>query len=115
VVLRWGGGRGSIIPAIEQRIRAIILIGAVFYYWNPPDYNPINLAPRITAPVLIQNGRYDFFVSTEREIQPLLRIFGTPERDKALKLYEAGHAVWLRMEQQKDEIDFLDKCFGPVK
>jgi len=111
----WGGGMGSIIPAIEQRIKAVILIGAGFYYGNPQDYNPINCAPRIVAPVLIQNGKYDFFTSIEKEVEPLLRIFGAPDKDKSLKIYEAGHAVWLRMEQQKDEIDFLEKYFGPAK
>jgi hypothetical protein len=90
-------------------------MGAGFYSWNPPHINPINLAPRITAPVLIQNGKYDFAVSIEKQLNPLIRLFGTPDKDKSLKLYEAGHAVWDRMEQKRDEIDFLDKVFGPAK
>jgi dienelactone hydrolase len=113
--LSWGAGLGSIIPSIEQRVRAIVLIGAAFYPRNSPYFNPINLAPRITAPVLIQNGRYDFAVSVEEQLNPLFRLFGTPAKDKSIKLYEAGHAVWMRMEQKRDEIDFLDKVFGPAK
>jgi hypothetical protein len=67
------------------------------------------------VPVLIQNGKYDYKTSVERALQPLLKLFGTPDKDKTLKLYEAGHAVWDRMEQNRDEIDFLDKVFGPAK
>ena len=113
--LSWGAGMGSIIPAIEKRIKAIVLVGAGLYAQNPPYFSPINLAPRITAPVLIQNGKYDFAASVEKELTPLLGLFGTPDKDKTLKLYECGHAVWMRMEQKRDEIDFLDKVFGPAK
>ena len=113
--LSWGAGMGAIIPAIEKRIKALVLIGADLYLGLPPDYSPFNLAPRITAPVLIQNGKYDFATSLEQRVHPLLRLFGTPDKDKVLKLYDAGHAVWLRMEQRRDEIDFLDRVFGPAK
>jgi hypothetical protein len=67
------------------------------------------------APLLIQNGKYDFLITWENEVQITLGLFGTPAKDKTLRLYEAGHAVWLRMEQKRDEIDFLDKVFGPAK
>jgi dienelactone hydrolase len=113
--LSWGAQWGPIIPAIEKRIRAVVLIGAAYWPTWPPDWNPLNYAPRITVPVLIQNGKYDYKTSVERALQPLLKLFGTPDKDKTLKLYEAGHAVWDRMEQNRDEIDFLDKVFGPAK
>jgi len=113
--LSWGAQWGPIIPAIEKRIRAVVLIGAAYWPTWPPDWNPLNYAPRITVPVLIQNGKYDYKTSVERALQPLLKLFGTPDKDKTLKLYECGHAVWLRMEQKRDEIDFLDKYFGPAK
>ncbi|OGD18189.1 MAG: hypothetical protein A2W03_00460 [Candidatus Aminicenantes bacterium RBG_16_63_16] len=113
--LSWGAGLGSIIPSIEKRIKAIILMGAGFYSRNPPHINPINLAPRITVPILIQNGKHDFAISVEKQLNPLIRLFGTPDKDKHLKLYESGHSVWLRMEQKRDELDFLDKVFGPAK
>jgi hypothetical protein len=41
--------------------------------------------------------------------------FGTPDKDKTLKLYEAGHSLQILMEQKRDELDFLDKYFGPAK
>ena len=111
----WGAHRGAIMPAIDKRIRAIVMIGpAVYSDWTPEFYQ-INFAPRITAPVLIQVGRYDFFTSIDGELKPLLNLFGTPARDKYLKIYEGGHGIWLLMEQKRDEFDFLDKYLGPAK
>ena len=113
--LSWGAQIAPVIPAIEKRIRADVLIGASLKTMWPPEVNVMNFTPRVTIPVLMQSGRYDFAASLEKELNPLFRLFGTPDKDKSLKLYEAGHAVWLRMEQKRDEIDFLDKYFGPAK
>jgi dienelactone hydrolase len=113
--LSWGAHRGAIMPAIDKRIRAVVMIGpAVLPDW-PPEFNQINFAPRITAPVMIQVGRFDFFTSIDGELKPLLNLFGTPAKDKYLKVYEGGHGIWLLMEQKRDEFDFLDKYLGPAK
>jgi hypothetical protein len=31
------------------------------------------------------------------------------------RLYKSGHAIWERMEKKRDQLDFLDNCFGPAK
>ena len=115
--LSWGAGWGEIVPAIEKRIKALVLFGCMLegHQQSFPEWNAFNFAPRITAPVLIQNGKYDFLMSWQNEMQITLGLFGTPDKDKTLKLYEAGHAVWVRMEQKRDELDFLDKYLGPAK
>ena len=110
-----GAYKGPIVPFLEKRIRAVIMIAGGVHWDDPPDCNPVNLAPRINVPVLMQNGRYDFLISTELDSKPLLALFGTPGKDKSLKLYEAGHAIWERPEQKRDELDFLDRYFGPAK
>ena len=45
----------------------------------------------------------------------LAQFFGTAEKDKRLKIYEAAHDVYNLNEARKDELDFLDKYLGPVK
>ncbi len=110
-----GAFKGSTVPAIEKRIKAIVMIAGGVHWDDPPYWNPVNLTPRITVPLLMQNGRYDYLVSTELDSKPLLALFGTPDKDKSLKLYESGHAIWERMEQKRDELDFLDKYLGPAK
>jgi hypothetical protein len=42
-------------------------------------------------------------------------LFGTPEKDKHLKIYESGHTVWFDYQWKKDMLDFLDRYFGPAK
>jgi hypothetical protein len=61
------------------------------------------------------NGKYDLVFPVETLTKPFFRMFGTPEKDKFLKLYETSHSVWLKNEVIRDELDFLDKYLGPVK
>jgi len=119
--LSYGAWTGPMFVALESRFKvAIFLSGAIF----PPRYLPeryfpegdmINFAPRVTIPVLIQDGKYDFKFPLETSIKPFYRLLGTPEKDKHLRLYETGHSVWLLNEYRKDMFDFLDQYLGPAK
>ena len=42
-----------------------------------------------------------------------MRLLGTPDKDKYLKLYETGH-IAISPQSFKDILDFLDKYLGPV-
>ncbi len=107
---RWG----SVLPAIERRIKAAILVSGGMSQIDP-EINPINYAPRITIPVLMLNGKHDYMHPVETSQKVLFEWFGTPEEHKYHKTYETGHSVWLNNEWIKDAMDFLDKYFGPVK
>jgi len=119
--LSYGAWTGPMFVALESRFKvAIFLSGAIF----PPRYLPeryfpegdmINFAPRVTIPVLIQDGKYDFKFPLETSIKPFYRLLGTPQKDKHLLIYETGHSVWLHNEYRKDMFDFLDQYLGPVK
>jgi eukaryotic-like serine/threonine-protein kinase len=111
----WGGVWGGILPAIEPRIKVAVLISGGLHFDYPPEYSQFNFAPRIKIPVLMQGGKYDALSPVESRQQPLLKLLGTAEKDKQLKIYETGHAVWFKNEMRKDELDFLDKYLGPVK
>lgn len=117
--ISWGASTGPMMAAIEKRLKAVVLVSpALIGHVQQPEANQFNFAPRLTAPVLIQCGRYDFLVtaiSVEEGLRPLLNLFGTPTKDKSLVVYETGHAVWGKMKSRQDVFDFLDKYLGPAK
>jgi formylglycine-generating enzyme required for sulfatase activity/dienelactone hydrolase len=113
--LSWGGIWGGILPAIDTRIKVAVLLGGGLYLDYPPEYSQVNFAPRIKIPILIQGGKYDGVLPVESHQKPFLALFGKAEKDKQLRIYETGHAVWNKNEAHKDEFDFLDKFLGPVK
>jgi dienelactone hydrolase len=109
-----GAAWGSVVPAIEARIKAAVLISGGLMQL-PQECSQVNFAPRIKIPILMQNGEYDWGFRLETFQKPLFRLLGTLEKDKFHKIYEAGHDVWVKNEWIKDELDFLDKYLGPVK
>jgi hypothetical protein len=108
---RWG----AILPAIETRIKVAVLVVGGLNTAMPPEFSQVNFAPRIKIPILMQNGRWDSTFPVESSQKPLLALFGTAERDKQLKIYEAAHDVYDLNEARKDEVEFLDRYLGPVK
>jgi serine/threonine protein kinase/formylglycine-generating enzyme required for sulfatase activity len=107
----WGG----ILPAIETRIKVAVMFGGGLHIDVPPEYSHVNLTPRVTIPVLLQDGKYDTVFPVQSSQEPYLALFGTAPRDKHHKIYETGHSSWLKNEVRKDEIEFLDQYLGPVK
>jgi cephalosporin-C deacetylase-like acetyl esterase len=67
-----GAYLGNILPALEKRIKVVVLAGAGFYPGRKlPEVDEINFAPRVKVPVLMINGRYDYFFPP--------RIFSKPD------------------------------------
>ena len=57
----WGAAMGSLLPALEDRLKALVLICPGFYLQSRlPEVDQLNFAPRVRAPVLMLNGRFDF-------------------------------------------------------
>ena len=66
----WAG----IIPAVEPRIKAAVLyVAGLTMERGRPEVEPINYLPRIKSPVLMLNGKYDFFFPAETAQQAVLR------------------------------------------
>ena len=111
----WGGYMGGIIPAVEPRIKATMLyVAGLTMERARPEVEPINYLPRIKSPVLMLNGKYDFFFPSETAQKPFYQFLGTPAADKRWTLYEGGHDV-PRTELIKESLAWLDKYLGPVK
>jgi len=121
--LSKGAWSAPVHLALEKRFKAAVLIAGGLYSntessqtrWPGPEWDPINFAPRVSIPVLMQNGVYDNLFPPETSVQGLFGRLGTPAQDKHLRLYPTGHALWVLNEYRKDIFDFLDKCLGPVE
>jgi dienelactone hydrolase len=112
--MSWGGMIGTIIPAVEERLCASILIAGGLERVAKPEANSINYVTRIRIPTLLLNGKYDGYFPPETSSKPMFDLLGTPEKDKKLILYETDH-IPPRAEYIKETLAWLDKYLGTVK
>ena len=113
--MSWGGTwPGVIIPAVEERIKASVLLPGGLRDLGRPEVHPINYIARVKTPTLMLNGRYDALFPYETSSKPLFDLLGTPEKHKELKLYETDH-IPPRNEFIKEILAWLDRYLGPVK
>jgi dienelactone hydrolase len=111
----WGGLFGGIIPAVEPRIRAsILMVAGLAMQRGLPETEPINFLPRITVPTLMLNGRFDHYFPVETSQKPFFRLLGTPPAQKRQVIAEAGHFV-PRNQLIGESLDWLDRYLGPVR
>ena len=113
----WGGQHGSLIPAVENRIKISILnVGGMEPWWQKtrPEIEYINYVYRVKIPTLMLNGKYDTNIDFERATKPMFDLLGTPDEDKKLVVYETDHII-PRKELIRESLAWLDKYFGPVK
>jgi len=109
----WGAVMGSIIPAVEPRIKVSVLaLGGLDFHRSLPEVDTINFLPRIKQPTLMLNGKYDFFFPVQSTQDPFYQLLGA--KQKKHLLYESGHVV-PRNELIKETLNWLDEYAGPVK
>jgi dienelactone hydrolase len=112
--LSWGGGLGSIMPAVERRIKANILyVAGLGFQRTLPEVDQINYIGRVVQPTLILNGELDFFFPAETSQRPMFELLGTPAADKKRLVFPGGHSV-PRTEMIKESLDWLDRYLGKV-
>jgi dienelactone hydrolase len=112
--MSWGGGMGAIIPAVENRIGASILIAGGITGLGRPEVNDINYVGHVRTPTLMLNGRYDVIFPPEISSGPMFKLLGTAPENKKYLLYETDH-IPPRVEYIKETLAWLDKYFGPVR
>ena len=102
--------------AIEPRLKTGVLLSGGFETWNvPPEWDPVNFAPRVRQPVLMVNGREDFDLPYQSAQVPLFNMLGTPPADKRHVVLEGGHIPPQPQLVYKEILDWLDKYLGPVR
>jgi dienelactone hydrolase len=110
----WGAELGGLIPAVEPRIKVCILAkGGLDFKRSLPEVDVINFVSHVKQPVLMLNGRYDFFFPLESNQKPFYRLLGSVKDQKKHLLYETGHDL-PRNELIKEMLNWLDQYLGPV-
>jgi len=111
----WGARLGLIVPAVEDRIKVSILaIGGLPKDLKSKEFtqiDEINYLTRISTPVLMLNGRYDYIFPYDITIKPAYDLLGTSE--KKLCIYDTDHNL-PRNEFMKESLNWLDEHLGPV-
>lgn len=111
----WGAAMGALLPAVETRFKALVLIAPGFYLQERlPEVDQVNFAPRVKSPVLMLNGRFDFIWPPSISQEPMFRLLGTPKEHKRRMVYDTGHDI-PRTEMINESLKWLDRYLGPVK
>ena len=112
--ISWGGYMGGIIPAIEKRIKVVVLnVGGMIMDKSLPEVDQINYLPRVRQPVLMLNGIYDMYFPVETAQKPMFRFLGTPENQKKMIVYPSGHVV-PQTDFIKETLAQFDTYLGPA-
>jgi serine/threonine protein kinase/formylglycine-generating enzyme required for sulfatase activity/dienelactone hydrolase len=110
----WGAAMGALLPALEARIKAVVLQSGGFYSVKAqPEVDQINFAPRVKVPVLMLNGRYDYYYSRVDDQDPMFKLLGTLPEQKRHVLYDAGHDL-PDPQVVKETLNWFDRYLGPV-
>src|SRR4030095_2097658 len=92
--LSSGAVLAPLFLAIEPRISlGVIYMGGFQLQPSLPEAFSVNFAPRVKVPVLMLNGRFDFFYPVETSQLPMFRLLGTPKEHKRRVVYETGHNI----------------------
>ena len=111
----WGANMAPIELAAEPRFKAAVLVvGGLTMERGRPEVDPFNYLPRVKQPVLMLNGRYDYFYPLETGQRPFFDLLGTPADRKKMLVYEDTHGV-PRTEMIKETLRWLDTYLGPVR
>ena len=108
--MSWGAQFGPIISAVEDRITTNIYLSGSLRLDVQPEISTFNYLPRVVAPSIILNGRYE----NQALIIPMYELLGTPEKNKKLVLFESGH-IPPHNDLVKEVLEWLDQYLGPVK
>ncbi len=112
--MSWGAYMGCIIPAVEPRLRASVLMAGGILGIGRQEVTALSYITRIKTPTLILNGKYDVFCPPKISSEPMFDLLGTSPEHKKLILYETDH-IPPRIEFIKESLAWLDNYLGPVR
>jgi len=104
--------RTPLTLAVESRLSlGVIYCGGFARQPSLPEVDPVNFAPVVKVPVLMLNGRYDYFYPTASSQEPLFNLLGTPAEHKRRIVYESSHTI-PRNETIKEVVNWMEKYWG---
>jgi dienelactone hydrolase len=111
----WGSNMAPINLAVDPRFKAAVLyVAGLTMERGRAEVDPFNYLPRVTQPVIMLDGKYDFYFPVEIAQKPFFNNLGTPADRRKYLVYEGGHDV-PRTELIKETLAWLDKYLGPVR
>jgi pimeloyl-ACP methyl ester carboxylesterase len=116
VALSWGAGSRLVLAAVDDRFKAVVLMGGGIdeRLSGPalPEASSINFAPYITPPKILIDGRDDEEDPWLTRALPLWTLLREPKQ--LVLVPGAGHTVPLEVRVPAIN-GFLDRWFGPVR
>ena len=111
----WGAYLAPLNLGADSRFKAAVLyVAGLLMERSRAEVDPFNYLPRVTQPVLMLNGKYDFFFPLETSQRPFFEHLGTSADRKKWIVYEGGHDV-PRTELIAQSLRWLDTYLGPVR
>ena len=108
----WGAEMAPVFLALEPRFSLGLDLSWRFSLQpSLPEADPVNFAPRVRVPVLMLNGRFDFFGPTAISQEPMFKLLGTPAEHKRRVVYESSHGI-PRNETIKEVVNWMEKYWG---
>jgi len=112
--LSWGSAMAPMMIAVEPRIRAGVLVVAGLNFQKAlPEVDEVHYARRVDIPILMLNGKYDFFFPYETSQLPFFELLATPDDQKKLVVDEGSHA-FPPTALAREALAWLDQYLGPV-
>ena len=111
----WGAELAPVVLAVEPRLKAgILVVAGLGFQRSQPEADPMSYIRHVLAPVVMLNGKYDFFFPYETSQVPFYELLGTPRDHKKLVVYEFGHAI-PATDRARESLAWLDRYLGPVR
>jgi dienelactone hydrolase len=113
--LSWGAAMAPIMIAVEPRIKAgIVVVAGLNFQTSLPEVDELHYIRRVRVPMLMLNGRYDFFFPYETSQLPYFELLGTPDEHKKLVVHESSHS-FPGTDRARESLAWLDTYLGPVQ
>jgi predicted esterase len=111
----YGGLYAPPVLALEDRIKAAILIAAEVSPWSDRDplVDNLHYLPRVRQPTLLFSGEYDYVAPLGFQ-KALYEHLGTPMNDKKHVIFPIEHELPPRSALMTLGVDWLDRYLGPV-
>jgi dienelactone hydrolase len=102
--------------AVYPRLKTGVLSSGGVSLSHPAETNSWNFAPRVSTPVLMVNGRFDYAFPLDTNQRPLFQALATKEPHKRHILYDGGHRNLVTRPDLIGEIlDWFDRYLGMVR
>jgi dienelactone hydrolase len=131
--LSWGAMKAPWLLALEDRIKAAVLVDGGLWIgpipdgrwgiseFQGPEQDPVHYLPRIKIPVLMLNGKYDAVFPLVDSQEPMFHLLGTPAEHKMHRLFKTSHyfpgtpgAGINTRERRQETLKWFDRYLGPV-